>query len=452
MRRTMVKPTEIGMRRAVEVQSRTLNNGLKVLLVEKQSLPTVSLTASVLAGARYDPEPKAGLAIMASRLLDEGTHSRTSLEIADAIESVGGAIEVDGSFERIIATAGVLKKDVALGLELLSDLLIQPAFPQEYIDKEKERTLAEIVSAQDRPQVVAGWAFNELVYENHPLHRPSHGYPETVERITREDLVEFHASYFTPNNVILSIVGDFRAAELLPMIESSFGAWQPKPLLVPRYPAPVRQTAKRVKFIPMPAQQLNIYLGHLGVTRTNPDYYALQVLDTILGGGAGFTARIPMRLRDELGLAYTTFASITMTAGLDPGRFIAFIGTSPENMQLATEGLLSEIRRIIQEPVTTQELKDAKDYLTGSFVFAFESSPQIARFLVHAEIYGLGFDYIEKYPKYINAITVEDISRVAKMYLDSENYTLVVVGPVSEDGNIKGKWAGRDLGKENGSK
>src|SRR5262249_6642963 len=133
---------------------------------------------------------------------------------------------------------------------------------------------------------------------------------------------------------------------------------------------------------------------------------------------------------------YTTFASITMTAGLDPGRFVAFIGTSPENMKLAIDELLNEIRRIIEEPVAAQELQDAKDYLTGSFVFAFESSPQIARFLVHAEVYGLGFDYIEKYPRYIRAVTVEDISRVAKKYLDAENYSLVVVGPVAEDGNL----------------
>src|SRR5499426_4253184 len=192
MRRTMAKPTEIGVRRSLAVHSHTLGNGLKVLLVENPSLPAVSMTASVLAGARYDPEAKAGLAIMASRLLDEGTENRTSLEIADAIESVGGAIDTDGSFERIIAMAGVLNKDVDLGLELLSDLLIRPVFPQEYVDKEKERTLAEIASALDRPQVVAGWAFNELVYQGHPLHRPSHGYPETVERIERKDLIAFH--------------------------------------------------------------------------------------------------------------------------------------------------------------------------------------------------------------------------------------------------------------------
>ena len=431
-----MKPTELGLRRSFDVHSHVLDNGLKVLLVENPSIPTVSLNASVLSGARYDPESKAGLAIMVSRLLDEGTENRTSLEIADAIESVGGAIESDGSFERIMVSAGVLTKDVDLGLELLADLLIRPVFPQEYVDKEKARTLSEIASAKDRPQVVAGWAFNELVYEDHPLHRPSHGYPSTVERLTRNDLREFHQKYFVPNNVILSIVGDFRVTDLLPKIQKTFGGWPPKPVAFPSYPKPVRQTGKRRKFITMPAQQLNIYLGHLGVTRTNPDYYALQLLDTILGGGAGFTARIPQRLRDELGLAYTTFASITMTAGLDPGRFIAFIGTSPENMKLATEGLLNEIRRIIEEPVTAQELQDAKDYLTGSFVFAFESSPQIARFLVHAEVYGLGFDYVEKYPEHVRAVTIEDVARVAKMYLDSENYTLVVVGPVAEDGNL----------------
>ena len=430
-----MKPTEL-VRRAFDVHSHTLPNGLKVLLVENSSIPTVSLTASVLTGARYDPESKAGLAIMVSRLLDEGTATRTSLEIADAIESVGGSIETDGSFERIMATASVLNKDVDLGLELLADLLIRPVFPQEFVDKEKERTLAEIQSAQDRPQVVAGWAFNELVYQKHPLHRPSHGYPETVEKITRADLLDFHSRFFVPNNVLLSMVGDFQVKDLLPKVEKFFGGWVSKPVVFPTYENPVRQTAKRTKFVTMPAQQLNIYLGHLGITRTNSDYYALQVLDTILGGGAGFTARIPQRLRDELGLAYTTFASITMTAGMDPGRFIAFIGTSPANMKLATEGLINEIRRIIEEPVTAQELQDAKDYLTGSFVFAFESSPQIARFLVHAEVYGLGFDYVEKYPEYICAVTVEEISRVARKYLDSENYTLVVVGPVAENGDL----------------
>src|SRR5204862_5708498 len=187
------------------------------------------------------------------------------------------------------------------------------------------------------------------------------------ERLTREDLIAFHSRYFAQNNAILSVVGDFRIPEMLPRIERTLSGWAPHPIAYPQYPEVTRQSERRAKIINMPAQQLNIYLGHLGIQRSNPDYYALQVLDTILGGGAGFTARIPQKLRDELGLAYTTFASITMTAGLDPGRFVSFIGTSPENMKLAIEGLVNEIRRIIEEPVTVEELRDAKDYLTGSF-------------------------------------------------------------------------------------
>lgn len=421
---------EIG--RTFDVHSQILSNGLKVLLVENPVIPAIAINATVLTGARHEPEEKAGLAIMASNLLDEGTRTRSSLEIAQAIESTGGHLETDASFERVIASATVLKQDIDLGLDLVADLLANPIFPEEYVAKEKSRTLAEIESAKDRPQVVAGWAFNELVYGKHPLHRPGQGYPETIERIDRQDLFKFHEEFFAPNNAILSIVGDFKTSEIVSLVQERFGPWGSHPITFPSIAPPLRQTDRREKMIPMPAQQANIYLGHLGIQRTNPDFYALQVLDTVLGGGAGFTARIPQRLRDELGLAYSTFASITSTAGLDPGRFVAYIGTSPENTTLAVDGLLNEIRRIIAEPVSAQELQDAKDFLTGSFVFAFESSAQIARFLIQATVYDLGFDYGEKYPRLIRAITAADITRVARQYLDTENYTLTVTGPSTE--------------------
>ena len=155
--------TELGPNQTFQVHQHELGNGLKVLLVEHPTIPTVSLNASVLAGARYDAEDKAGLALMVSRLLDEGTQQRTSLDIAEAIESVGGAIETDGAFETIVASIGVLKKDAALALDLLADILITPTFPAEFVLKEKERTLSEIASAKDRPQVLAGWEFNELI-------------------------------------------------------------------------------------------------------------------------------------------------------------------------------------------------------------------------------------------------------------------------------------------------
>lgn len=418
--------------RSFDVHSQVLSNGLKVLLVENPVIPAIAINATILAGARHEPEAKAGLAIMASNLLDEGTSTRSSFDIANAIESTGGHLETDASFERVVAAATVLKQDADLGLELVADLLINPIFPEEYVAKEKSRTLAEIASAKDRPQVVAGWAFNELIYGTHPLHRPVQGYPETIEGISRENLLGFHDQFFAPNNAILSVVGDFRVPEILSLIERRFGDWRSRPVSMPAIDKPLRQQERREKLIPMAAQQSNIYLGHLGIERPNPDFYALQVLDTILGGGAGFTARIPQRLRDELGLAYTTFASITMTAGIDPGRFVAYIGTSPGNTNLAIEGLLNEIRRIVDEPVSAEELQDAKDFLTGSFVFAFESSSQIARFLIQATVYDLGFDYGEKYPSFIETVTSEDIARVARQYLDTKNYTLTIAGPIEE--------------------
>src|SRR5688572_24057995 len=261
LRRTTSLKTDLMSRRSFQVHEHSLANGLRVLLVENPAIPTISANASVLTGARYDSEDKAGLALMVSRLLDEGTENRTSLEIAEAIESVGGAIETDGSSERIVVSVGVLKKDVDLGIDLLADVLTRPSFPLDYVVKEKERTLSEIASAKDRPQVVAGWAFNELIYEKHPLHRPAHGYPETVERLTREDLQAFHKRYFVPNNTILSIVGDFRVAEMLSRVERFFADWMPHPLVFPEYRPPVRQTSMRTKFVTMPAQQLNIYLG-----------------------------------------------------------------------------------------------------------------------------------------------------------------------------------------------
>ncbi len=407
----------------------TLRNGLTVLLAENPTLPALSLSLSVRSGARADPEERAGTAVLLSRLLDEGTATRSSLEIAEAIESVGGAIDCDCSYERVSAFLGVLSKDIDLGLGLVADIVMHPVLGEEALAKERDRVLGEIRSAMDRPQTLAGWEFNELIYRDHPLHRPVHGYPHTIEKITSGDLRKFHKRHFHPNNAMLSAVGDFKTADMVTRLESAFGRWERGE--IDRSPRATleRQRDVRLKFLKVESEQAHIYFGHLGVKRTHPDFYALQVLDTILGGGAGLTARIPRKLRDEQGLAYTTFASITSSAGSDPGKFLAYMGTSPANIQRAIDGFKTEIQTVIAEGVTSEELDDAKAYLTGSFIFAFESNSQIARFLVNAELFGLGFDHIDKYPDYIEAVTVEDIARVAAEHLSTEHYSLVISSP-----------------------
>ncbi len=157
-------------------------------------------------------------------------------------------------------------------------------------------------------------------------------------------------------------------------------------------------------------------------------------MDTILGSSPGFTSRIPRILRDEQGLAYTTFSNITSSAGIDPGRFVAYIGTSPANLGQALSGLRREITRIVEEPVTEEELAGAKAYLTGNFVFDFQTNSQIASFLIESEVYGLGFDYLQRYPERIRAVTIDDVARVARLHIDPQALTTVVVGPVNEDG------------------
>ena len=406
-----------------------LDNGLRVLLAESTAIPTISMSVSILSGARDDAEETAGTALLLSRLLDEGTRTRSSLDIADAIESVGGAIDSDCSYERISVFLGVLSKDVDLGLELVADIVTNPALSRVSLEKERDRVLAEIQSAMDRPQVVASWEFNELVYRNHPLHRPVQGYPRTIGQVTDAELRAFHGKHFVPSNAIVSVVGDFRPDDMLSRLERVFAGWGPGRSPGTDHGPLERQREVRRKFVKFDSEQAHIYFGHLGVGRTDPDFYALQVLDTILGGGAGLTARIPRKLRDEQGLAYTTFATITASAAAEPGKFLAYMGTSPENVSRAIDGFKKEIQEIIAEPVPLEELDDAKAYLTGNFVFGFESNSQIARFLVSAEIFELGFDYIEKYPGYINSVTVDDIARVASQHLSAENYSLVVAGP-----------------------
>lgn len=418
-------------RRLAPVQA-AFANGMKVLMVENPATPAISMNLTVLTGARDDPEERAGTALMVSRLLEEGTASRTSLEIADAIESVGGVIDTDCAYDRMSIFMGVLARDIDLGLDLVADMIRNPRFVADSIENERDRTLAEIRSAMDRPQVVAGLAFNELVYGDHALHRPVHGYPETIVRIRREDLVAFHQSYVAPENVLLAVAGDFLLDEMRDRLEAAFGSWKPGGGRAPSdAPGPTASRGIRSRRIDFDSRQAHIYFGHLGIERTHPDFYTLQVMDAILGGSAGLTARIPRKLRDEQGLAYTTFASITNSAGLDPGKFVAYMGTAPENVSRAVEGFIREIELVRNQPVSSEELEDARAYLTGSFVFGFETNAQLARFLIGADLFGLGFDYIDKYPEYIESVSAEQIQRAARAHLSTEDCVLVVAGPGS---------------------
>jgi zinc protease len=421
----------------LNVERLELANGLIVLLAENRNIPAVSINAVVKIGERWVPDEMAGLASMAGTLLDEGTASLTAQQIAEAIESVGGALATSGSYAATQVNATVLNSHLDLGLQLAAELLRQPSFPEERIALEISKRLAEIRAKQDEPRLVASEAFNEIVFAATPQHRPLAGYEETVARVTRADLLAYHQQFFVPNNTILALAGDFNAAEVANRVPALFGDWErASNLSLPEVPGPQRQRAPVTRFITKDKEQVNIFLGGLGIARANPDYYAIRVMDTILGDSPGFTSRIPRILRDEQGLAYTTFCHTARSAGLDPGRFVAYIGTSPENLAQAVTGLREQIELITAAPPRAEEIATAQAYLTGSFVFEFETNAQLAAFLVGAEIYQLGFDYPRRFPEEINRVSAKEVLRVAREYIDPGSLTLVVVGPVDEEGEL----------------
>jgi zinc protease len=417
----------------LKVERRELANGLVVLLSENHALPAVAIKAVVKTGERFVPDEMAGLGSLAGELLDEGTRARTAQQIAAAIESTGGTLATAGGYATTGVSVTLLSGDRGLGLELAADLLRHPSFPEDRLALEASKRLAEIRARRDEPRLVASEAFNEIIFAGTPQHRPLIGYAETIPRITRADLAGYHRRFFVPHNTILALAGDFTAGEVADEVERVFADWGRDPgFSLPAVALPQRQQEPVTRLIHQEKEQVNIFLGGLGIARTDPDYYAVRLLDTILGDSPGFTSRIPRILRDEQGLAYTVYCHTARSAGIDPGRFVAYIGTSPENQAQAIAGLREQIRLITAAPPTAAELDSARAYLTGSYVFEFETNAQIANFLIEVEVYGLGVDYPPRFIAEINRLTPEDVLRVARARIAPDRLTLVVAGPVGE--------------------
>ncbi|MGQ9898026.1 MAG: M16 family metallopeptidase [Acidobacteriota bacterium] len=424
-----VRPIEQAVHRVV------LPNGCIALLAEQPTLPVVALYAIVAYGSRYELDAQAGLASLLGDMLDEGTAQHTAQDIALAIEATGARLNTFGGYTRSGLSLTALRDDFPQLLAIAADLLRHSRFPEDRFAPCQARRLAQLRSRADDTRTVASDAFDALVYPGHPAGRPIVGYETTIAQLTVTDLRAAYARFFVPNNLLIAIVGDLPVAEMERRLVETFADWEPAlDFLLPTVPPVQRQTVPKMQVLPRPdKEQIHILLGHLGIARTHPDYHALRVMDVILGDSPGMTARIPHILRDDLGLAYTTYANITATAGVDPGRFVAYIATSPEHQTQAIAVIRDEIERMRQELVTPEELAAAKAYLTGSFVFNFETNAQRALFLIETEVHGLGDDYARRYPELIDAVTAEDVLRVSQMHLDPSALTTVIAGPVSAD-------------------
>jgi len=421
------------------IETHRLDNGLVVLCCPLRQIPAVQLGAVVLAGSREDQPGGEGLAHLVSTLLDEGTRGRDHLEIAGFVDGIGGTLDTFGTREASGVFLKVLKEDLPPSLELLRELLYESTFPADRLELVRTQSLSHLASLEDRPDYVGSREFNRLIYQGTPLAGPNHGYPETVRQLGREQVLEFYRRYFCPANTILVLVGDFEVEPLLSVIREKWGglaggpAFRREPLALARQQDTASRTIRMAD-----KEQAHLFLGHLGIRRNNPDSYSLLVLDVILGSGPGFTSRIPKILRDELGLAYHTYAAVCSSASLDEGRFVAYIATSPENRALARQRMIAEIRRIRDEEVLPEELAAAKSYLTGSFVFNFENMNLIGNFMLNTWVYGLGFDFPQKFFRLVQEVSRDDVRRVAREYLNPDALTLVEVIPAKRKGKPPG--------------
>jgi zinc protease len=413
-----------------------LPNGLTVLVMENHRLPIVTAAAAVRHTRLLEPADKAGVAALTGELLVEGTTAHTGPQISELIEGVGGSLSTSSSG----ANLQVLSPDRTLGLSLLVECLTKPTFPKEAFDRGKTRTLTDIEDAETQPDTRAQRVYREAVYGEHPYGRSATGTVKTVSALTPADCAAFHKAAFVPDRTILVIVGDVEADKVIDEVAKLTADWKPGGAAEPKVAAPAKPEKFREIFVTMPeAAQLAFYMGHVGITRKDPDYYKLLVMDNVLGTGPGFTDRLSSRLRDREGLAYTVRATIASSADEQPGTFTCYIGLNPDDFARARAEFLEEIARIRTEKPTVQEVEDAKAYLLGSIAFRFDGNGAVAGQLLAAERLGLGLDFLDEYRKAVAAVTPDDVRAVAAKHLDPERMVLVAAGAIDDKGKPLGK-------------
>lgn len=406
-----------------------LPNGLVWLFSEQSGLPLVTVKLLIKAGTLQEPQGKEGLANLTAGLLLSGTKKRAAAQIAEELDFLGAKLAAEGGDDFAQLSLTVLKKDLAQGLELLQDVLYYPAFAPPEVSRKVAQIRASLESDEDEPMVVASRTFNKDLFGAFPYGHPVRGTQEGLAAITPQDLVEFHHRYWRPNNAILCVAGDLTLEEAQKWVTQIFGSWPAGEIPLPKLPPVPPLNDRRVVMVNKDISQANIILGNLGISRANPDFYALQVMNYILGGG-GFASRLLDNIRVNRGLAYSV--SSQFNPGLEPGPFAVALETKNASAREAVEQVLAEIKRIREDPVSVTELADAKSYLIGSFPRKMDALSKRAWLMGYAEFYGLGLDYPWRYPELIRNLTAADIQKAAWKYLHPDRFLLVVVGKKSE--------------------
>lgn len=425
-----------------EVERVELENGMILYLVEDHELPTIGLSARIGVGSIYEPTDKVGLAgITGSVMRTGGTHKMSGDDMDELLESIAASVETAIGLTSGSAVMSVLKEDLETGLSVLADVLMNPAFPEEKIELEKVQARSSIARRNDNVNGLAFREFGRLIYGSHSAYarRPEYA---SIDAITRDDLIAFHKRYCHPDNVMLGVWGDFDTAELITKIQDAFQGWKRSGFEKSATPPAPYEFDRSVNFIRKEdVNQSTILIGHIGGLRSNPDYFALQVMNDILSGS--FSSRLFQQVRSAQGLAYAVFGAFRANFNY-PGTFYVGCMTKSETTVKAIRSLLREVEMIRKEEATERELALAKESFLNSFVFNFDTRREVVNRLMTYEYYGYPKDFLEKTKEEIEKTTGEDILRVAQKYLKPDQVRILVVGndkdfdePLSVLGNVK---------------
>ena len=406
---------------------RTLSNGLRVIAVSQQEQPAVTLRLLVRAGSAQDPKGKAGLATLTAALLDQGTTTRTAEQIAETIDDIGGGLGTGAGTDLSFINVVVMKDSLDLALDLLSDVARNPAFKDEEIARQREQLLSAMkVSAED-PEYLAGAVIDRLVYGFHPYGVPGSGTEESVAGLTRDDVARFHRDWFVPNNAVLAIVGDLSPQEAFAGAERAMAAWARRDVPAMSFPDPPPAT-RRVVVVDKPgAVQTEIRIGNVAVPRKHPDYLALELAVRILGGEG--SNRLQRVLRSERSLTYG--ASADLQALKQAGGIVAETDTRSQATGEALRLAVEEFWKPIREPVGDWELANAKAYITGNYPLTLETPNAIAVQVLNTIFYELDLKELETFRDRVNGVTVDDIQRVSRSYLQPGRLSIALVGDAS---------------------
>ena len=401
-----------------------LDNGIRLIVKENPSIPIVTIQVSFLGGVRFEEEFQNGINSFLAVMVTKGTRNQNSLEIAKKVERMAGSLNGFSGYNSFGFTFTFLSQHFEEAFNLLTEVIREPSFDKEEMEKRRRLILASIQQQEDDLGRLVFKLFRKTLYEKHPYRMDTLGTPDSIRRLTQKDLKEYYQRIAVPENMILTVVGDVDQKQVLVAVKKGFGDLKRESLRIPSISQELPILKKRRAEIAKMKEQAHFVLGFLGVSFHHPDSYALTVLNAVLSGQGG---RLFRELRDKESLAYAL--DFMAHPNLDPGFIGVYMGTHPNKLETAIEAVLRELEKVKVEGVTEEEMDRAKKYLIGNFEIGLQTNGAQANQMSLDELYGFGFDHYQKYPQEIQKVTKEDVNRVAKQYFNIESYAIAIIRP-----------------------